>query len=141
MRLTLPIRTRSGDNAREHWRARASRAKAHRDGAAMGLLAALARTAPGEPAALLAELDGPGLTVTLTRVAPRELDTDGNASGMKSVRDGIADALGLQSDNDARVTWLYAQRKGPPKVYEVEVVVSTRAACPTCGGVVAGVRP
>jgi len=61
--------------------------------------------------------------ITLTRIAPRRLDPGDNLnSSMKAVRDGIADALGID-DGDARLTWKYAQRKGNPKEYAVEVEV------------------
>ena len=64
------------------------------------------------------------IVVTLTRIAPRLLDVGDNLSGgsLKSLRDGIADWLGVP-DNDPRVTWLYDQRKGEPKKYAVEVEV------------------
>lgn len=52
--------------------------------------------------------------VTMTRVAPRELDDDNNISALKPVRDQIAKCLGLASDRDKRVTWVCAQRKGKP---------------------------
>jgi len=38
---------------------------------------------------------------------------------------GIADALGID-DRDPRVSWRYAQRRGEPKVYAVEVSIETR---------------
>lgn len=133
MNFTLPIRTKSGDNAHEHWRAKAARAKAQRGGACVALRAAAPVGVLRE--SLFSGLNSPGLTVTLTRVAPRPLDTDGNASGMKSIRDGIADALGLKSDADPRVSWVYGQRRGGVGEYAVEVAISERTHCPTCGGV------
>ena len=33
------------------------------------------------------------------------MDDDGNVTSLKAARDGVADALGLASDNDARVSW------------------------------------
>ena len=127
MKLVLPIRTKSGDNSRNHWRAKATRAKAHRQGARIALASRFEAVGfAGYPG---------GMTVTLTRVAPRPLDTDGNASGMKSIRDGIADALGLRSDNDARVSWLYAQRRGAARLYAVEIEITPRTTCHACGQV------
>lgn len=98
----LPIRIESCANLREHWSKRAKRAKAHR-------LAAMA--VPVHPLPCV---------VTLTRIGPRELDTDNLAGGFKALRDGIADRLGVD-DADPRVTWRYRQQKGPPKVYAARV--------------------
>lgn len=56
-------------------------------------------------------------------MAPRELDDDGNVTSLKAVRDGVADALGMKSDRDPRVTWRYAQRKGAVREYAVEIKI------------------
>jgi hypothetical protein len=61
--------------------------------------------------------------VALTRVSAGTLDTDGLAASLKSVRDGLADCLGV-ADNDPRVTWSYAQRKGKRREYSVEVEIT-----------------
>jgi hypothetical protein len=63
--------------------------------------------------------------VTIVRVAPRRLDDDNLAASAKSLRDGIADALGCK-DNDPRVSWAYAQAKGAPKEYAVRITVAQR---------------
>ena len=131
MILTLPIRTKSGDNAHTYWRGKARQAKAHRSAAALATRAKW--RVFGYDAEGCASLLDAGLVVTLTRVAPSALDTDGNASGMKSIRDGIADALGLKSDRDPRITWAYAQRRAGVREYAVEVAITPRGFCPTCG--------
>lgn len=64
-------------------------------------------------------LAGSGLVVVLTRIAPLLLDDDNLAGALKSIRDGVADALGVD-DRDARVVWLTEQTKGPASV-RVEV--------------------
>lgn len=64
------------------------------------------------------------VTVLLTRIAPRAMDTDGLAASFKSVRDGIADRLGID-DGSSKVKWEYAQRRGKPKEYAVEVQISS----------------
>lgn len=117
MKVTLPIRAVNTSNAREHWAARAKRAKAHRSGARL----LLRRFGWEEFGAL------PGIIVTLTRVAPRALDDDGNVTSLKAVRDGVADALGLPNDRDPRVTWGYAQRRGKVREYAVEIDIEARA--------------
>lgn len=96
-RVTLPIATVSEANRRDHWSTRARRAKMQRWTVAAKL--------HGE------KLPKLPVVVTLTRLAPRELDTDNLAGAMKAIRDGVADAYGLKSDRDARVTWRYAQER------------------------------
>lgn len=123
--ISLPIRIISGDNNHKSWRAKAERNKALRKAGFLSVPSAWRNV-------FTAGVAG-GITVTLTRVAPRKLDDDGNASGMKSVRDGIADGLGLKSDNDSRVTWKYDQRRGAVREYAVEVSITPRKSCPTCG--------
>jgi len=69
----------------------------------------------------------PPWLVTLTRIAPSSgLDDDGLPPALKSIRDGIADALGLKSDRDPRISWRYAQRRGPPALYSIDVRIETR---------------
>jgi hypothetical protein len=72
------------------------------------------------------------VAITLTRIAPRVLDTDNLASGLKAVRDGVADALGV-NDGSSRLTWRYAQERGKPREYAVRVEIQ---AVPTGGTVV-----
>ena len=123
MRFAIPIRTVSEANRREHWAAKAKRAKAQR-----GLAGALTRLnlINAEPCKFDAPRNSRRRSVTLTRVAPRKLDTDNLARSLKAVRDGIADALGID-DGDERVAWLYAQRRGAPKTHEVEVEIREEA--------------
>lgn len=107
--LTLPVRLVSLLNARENWRAKAARAKAQRSTARNAMF----QIRDAVPNAF-------SLRVTITRIAPRELDDDNLAGSGKHVRDGIADALGID-DRDPRVKWLYAQRKGKPREYACHV--------------------
>lgn len=104
----LPIRIESALNLREHWRTKANRNSSHRAATWFALKAAGPFPVP--------------CTVTLTRVAPRELDDDNLAGGFKSVRDGVADWLGVD-DRDKRVKWVYAQRRGASKEYGAEVEI------------------
>ena len=68
--------------------------------------------------------------VLVRRVAPSSgLDAhDSLPASLKSIVDGIADALGLASDRDARVRWTYDQRRGVPGEHAVEVEVWPMAA-------------
>ena len=60
------------------------------------------------------------ITVTLTRRAPSNgLDDDNLRPALKAARDAVADALGVD-DRDPRITWNYAQMRGP---YAVEIAI------------------
>jgi hypothetical protein len=111
--VRLPLKIESTPNRREHWAARASRAKLHRTTAWASL-----READKLPRIL-----GP-VVVTITRIAPRELDDDNLAAGAKAVRDGVADWLGVD-DRDPLITWRYAQERGKPKEYAARIEVQT----------------
>lgn len=107
-------------NLREHWTTRSTRARKHRGEAYDAARLSRVGCVPTLP-----------MVVTITRIAPRELDTDNLAISAKSVRDGIADALGVD-DKDKRVTWLYTQSRGAPKAYAVRVDIECMGdvACP-----------
>lgn len=107
--VTLPIRTYSLTNQRCHWMKKHRIAKGHR-------LACLA----------IPKMDGSWLpcVVTLTRIAPRELDDDNLTSSTKSVRDSVADRLGVD-DRDPRVRWEYGQERGGVREYAVRVEIRT----------------
>lgn len=110
MIINIPIRIESTPNLREHWTVRAKRAGKHKHDTYMALRAAKA------PHAL-------PCVVTITRIAPRTLDTDNLAAGCKALRDGVA--LWLQADDaDERIKWRYTQRKGGPKEYAAEVEIA-----------------
>ena len=111
MIVTMPIKIESIANKREHWRVRAHRAALQRNGVHLSLKVNASVRPPVPP-----------LVVTLTRIAPRELDSDNLAIGFKSVRDGIADWLGV-NDNNKRITWSYAQERGAPKEYACRIEI------------------
>ena len=109
--VLVPVRIESEANRREHWRRVANRKAGQRFHAAACLSGT--RTRPVPPC-----------TITLTRIAPRDLDDDNLASGFKAFRDGVADWLGID-DGDKRLTWRYAQRRGKPKEYAAEVKIES----------------
>ena len=111
--IGIPVRIESSLNLREFWRTRANRNTSHRKEVYFGLRQACPKFNP----ALLP------CVVTLTRIAPRELDDDNLAGGFKSVRDGVADWLAIK-DNDKRVEWQYAQRKGAPRHYSAMIEIA-----------------
>jgi len=118
--VLLPgLRTISEANAsqREHWATKHKRHKAQRTWTYYTLSSALGSRCPLTPP----------LTITLTRIAPRQLDEGDNlSSALKSVRDGVADYLGgtygTGQDRQDGLTWRYAQHKGDtPRTYGVQV--------------------
>ncbi len=111
--LTLPIRLVSEANAHEHWRNRQKRAKAQRTSAWAHVRSQLAYP---NVVALPA-------VVEITRIAPRALDSDNAVGSAKHIRDGIAEALGLD-DRDPRVTWVVHQERGAPRYYGVRIEIS-----------------
>lgn len=60
------------------------------------------------------------MCVVLTRVSPKPFDDDNNAAALKSVRDGMAEAFGI-NDADPRVTWVTDWRQG--KAHAVEAAL------------------
>lgn len=98
----LPFRIRSEANARGHWAKKARRAKPQRVGAC---LVALQHVGPFKKHA-------GGIRITLTRHytgRARAMDVGDNlSSGFKAIRDGIAEALGID-DGSSRLTFVYGQ--------------------------------
>jgi hypothetical protein len=119
IKFIIPIRTKNPLNGAQWGRsgiAKAKLRKKHREAAKLSLMALL--STPGGPSHRIE----PEATVTLRRVSPRALDGDGLQAALKSVRDGIADALGINDGSDA-VTWVYQHRRGRPREYAVEVEI------------------
>lgn len=109
-RIELPLRTVSSLNQREHWSKRARRTKTQRT---------VARLKTESELRPVRRWFVP-TTVKLTRVAPGKLDGDNLQGALKAVRDGIADALGID-DGDDSVTWTYDQQRGRARQYAVIV--------------------
>jgi hypothetical protein len=114
--VVIPVRTVSESNARDHHRARARRVRQQR-----GLARLLVSAGFTRPALPLAE--APAVVVTLTRIAPRDLDDDNLRGALKAIRDGIADWLGV-TDRNPRVVWRYGQERGAVRFYAVRVDVA-----------------
>lgn len=105
---SIQVKTVSTLNMREHWAKRAARAKTHRKAAyAITKVIASGQRLP--------------VAVTLTRIAPSNgLDDDNLRGALKSVRDGVADAFGLD-DRDPRIEWRYWQVRGKGYAVAIEV--------------------
>lgn len=99
--VVVPLRLVGSQNAREHWRARTRRVKHERYMATVAV-----RTMP--PVASSAPY-----VVELTRVGPRKVDGDNLQGSLKAVRDGVADALGVDDGDEDLVVWTYRQELGP----------------------------
>lgn len=137
--LTIPLETQTESNAKGHWRPKAKRAAHQRS-----LTVLLTMPLVAKVRRQLEKGSVSAVTVTLTRISPLELDDDNLSSAFKHVRDGVADALGVD-DRDRRVRWLYAQTKGAVRERAVHLEVRTGTepkAAPskastltcTCGG-------
>ena len=122
MTLRIPLRTVSESNQREHWARRAKRAKAQRSTIYYALRAAWCML-PETPYPLYLPT-----VATLTRIAPRALDSGNLESSLKAVQDGVADWLvggyGKGQDRQPGLRWRYAQRRGGPREYAVEISVT-----------------
>jgi len=105
MVFAIPVKAVSTANLREHWAKKSKRTASQRSSARL--------CCPRWGA-------GPILVVRLTRVSPRQLDSDNLASALKAVRDGVADWLRID-DGSPLVRWEYGQEQGADTV-RVEVV-------------------
>ena len=111
----MPLRTKTGCNAREHHFARASRVKRERAMTAGHLMINYPRLREMQSAMPLA--------ITLTRISPRakwlplkrcwqSCDDDAVCGALKGVRDEVAKWLGTD-DGSELLTFCYRQDKGP----------------------------
>ena len=117
MIITIPLKTWSEANTRVHWGTRACRAGKQRGTARLYVAAEMASATADTPT-----LNGARIVITLTRIAPRKLDSDNLCGALKAVRDGIADALGI-NDGSERVEWKYSQEPGRHAVrIEIETI-------------------
>lgn len=109
MRIKIPLKTVSIANVRTHWGKSASRAKTEREVVAWSCLVA-------------GVTHSKNARVKLTRIAPRRMDSDNLIISFKSVRDGVATALGLSSDRDRKgLVWEYAQEYGAKGEYAIVI--------------------
>lgn len=110
--VTIPIRTVSEANRPrgEHWGTKNKRVKSQRKAVWAILFNESIREAEE-------------YRVTITRIAPRALDTDNAVSSCKATRDETAKWLGRDDAPSSGIEWVYSQRKGKPKQYAVEIEV------------------
>lgn len=112
MRIELPIATTSEANRRghEHWAKTAKRASTQREAARLFMCSEVGARPPRPP-----------MVITLTRRSPRSLDEGNLAMSMKSVQDGICDALGIDDRQNTGIDWRYRQERGKPQAVIVEI--------------------
>jgi hypothetical protein len=103
---TFPLETETESNAKGHWRPKAERAKKQRSDTFFHTHAVAMSLRTRLKSGTIRRIE-----VTLTRISPRELDDDNLASALKHVRDGVADALGVD-DRDRRISWRCEQASG-----------------------------
>ena len=105
--VSRTMRIVSGANLREHFRVKHLRVKGERAvGFGIGVEISRAVELP--------------IVLTLTRIAPRKLDSDNLQYAFKAIRDGIAAAYGVKDNDDTVIDWRYSQRTGVPRQYAIE---------------------
>jgi hypothetical protein len=117
--VTVPIRTISEANARDHWKKKARRVRQQRAAVEMVLRT---KTSPVLFSRIQNELFDVGLVVTITRLGQRTLDDDNLRGAIKGPRDSIAKWLGVD-DAHLMVEWRYAQERAPAKTYAVRIEI------------------
>src|SRR5208283_881557 len=110
----IPIKTISEANCSEPWPKKHKRHRRQRN-----FIRLYVPTMPLGPSEMV--------SVTLTRLSPKQLDSDNLVISLKWIRDAVADRLvpGLKpghADSDPRITWHYAQRKHPKYAVEISII-------------------
>lgn len=113
LRWSLSKPLPSAANLREHWAAKAKRVGRQRT-AVKWAFVAQGREWLGHAKRILGN-ERMRVGCILTRVAPRQLDSDNLQSAFKAVRDEVAAQVGIDDGSD-RWHWEYHQRKGAPGV-------------------------
>ncbi len=117
LQVKIPIKTVAESNKSEHW---ATKSKRH-------------KKQQGMITYLLSSKEKPPwfpVKVTLTRIAPRSLDSQDNLPmSFKWIVDAISEWLipGLakgRADSDCRIVWDYKQEKGAVKEYAIKIEIS-----------------
>ena len=119
MIIEMPMRLVSEANRRDHWAAKAKRVQQQRTRAWAEVLEAKAKLPKGH----WLRRNGAPMTITLIRIAPKGItDNDNLCSSFKAVRDGVAQALGID-DGSSSICWVYRQEKGKPRKYALRVQI------------------
>jgi len=92
-----------------HWSVQAKKAQEERGLAMISMRAGLSRAVTG--LGWSPDFWADKWHVSFKRLAPRALDDDNLVSAFKSVRDGVADALGMKDGIEGKIKWSYDQQK------------------------------
>lgn len=117
IRVTVPIRTVSEANQREHWRVRHKRKKDQQFAVYVSCLLEFRSVKLSPP-----------YHVTLTRLALRQLDPDNLAGSFKHVQDQVAKLLRVDDGDAKKVRWEYRQERAPGFAVRIEVAPASAAA-------------
>lgn len=109
IQFTLPIKTVSEANCRDHWAVKQRRVKGQR-----GIAKAATFNAWTVKHAYPYQ-------IKLTRIGKRLLDDDNLRGAMKAIRDGVAEALRVNDGDANQATWDYAQETGKEFAVKVEI--------------------
>lgn len=112
--FVVPVCIENISNARMHWSENARKAKIHRTSALYAAMSAGIRPLAKGTA-----------KITLTRIFAgrrKAFDSDGLAIACKSVRDGLADALGIDDGSD-RLEFCYLQVRGDANYVSVQIQI------------------
>jgi hypothetical protein len=110
--FTVPIRTVSEMNSRDHWTVRQKRKKAQQEEMLVALYNNLKSHRITQP-----------IAITLTRMGPRRLDGDNLQSSLKFCRDAIAWKIGIDDGNEKAALWFYSQTMA--KTFGVRVQIES----------------
>ncbi len=121
--FTAPVHIIPETNQREHWGDKAKRVKAHRAAGKLLTTLALRKVTPTPLMTVAGFLP---VDVTLTRIIGprgRPLDAgDNRPTAFKAVRDGIAEALGVNDGDETRVRWAYSpEERGPQWAIRIRI--------------------
>jgi hypothetical protein len=110
--VEIELRLKGPNGSHGDYRAAAAQRRRERALVRNALFARVGRIPPALP-----------LVVVITRVAFAEMDEDNFAAGAKSVRDGVADWLGLANDRNPSLLWVYRQERAPRGTFRVRVEI------------------
>lgn len=126
--VTIPVRTVSEANKREHWQPRSARTEQHKQAAVSALAAARV------PRGFMRDAKARGSTIAikLVRLGVGKMDPDNLAGSNKHVQDGIA-YWGVLDDGDDAIEWSYRWEKSATYAVRVEITLLApgNSAAPT----------
>jgi hypothetical protein len=124
--VVVPIRTVTGLNAREHWRATAKRVKAEKEATHLALF-----SVPTTERLVRVLF----VRVLFVRISPVLCDDDAIPPACKAIRDAIATAFGVSDGPGKGITWAYDQAKGrrATKTQQSEHLVRLTIETEPCG--------